>query len=209
MEQRTNTLKSVKIGDTLEGLVTGIAPFGLFVSAEGLEGLVHLSEISWDKVNNPGDFYKVGSKIKVQVIGLEDNGKRVAYSIKRLQSDPWDQIIKEYKVGQKVKGTVQKIAEYGAFVRVADGVNGLIHISEMSAGLVKDPNKILTIGQELELEIISISKSERHLGLSLKRMSGEKMKDESGEEFKPKSVKKSKKEIIEEATELDSLGEVV
>ncbi len=208
MEQRTNTLKSVKIGDTLEGLVTGIAPFGLFVSAEGLEGLVHLSEISWDKVNNPGDFYKVGSKIKVQVIGLEDNGKRVAYSIKRLQSDPWDQIIKEYKVGQKVKGTVQKIAEYGAFVRVADGVNGLIHISEMSAGLVKDPNKILTIGQELELEIISISKSERHLGLSLKRMSGEKMKDESGEEFKPKSVKKSKKEMIEEASELDSLGEV-
>lgn len=208
VEQRTQTLKTVKVGDSLSGSVTGIAPFGLFVSAEGLEGLVHLSEISWDKVNNPGDFYRVNDKVKVQIIGLEDNGKRVAYSIKRMLKDPWDEIIKNYKVGQRVKGSVQKIADYGAFVRIADGVNGLIHISEISSGLVKDPSKLLTIGQELELEIISISKSERHLGLSLKRVLQENEKDEEAKNYKPKSQKKTKSEIVESATELESLKDI-
>ncbi|MEI6462871.1 MAG: S1 RNA-binding domain-containing protein [bacterium] len=208
VEQRAQTLKTVKVGDSLSGTVTGIAPFGLFVSAEGLEGLVHLSEISWDKVNNPGDFYRVNDKVKVQIIGLEDNGKRVAYSIKRMLKDPWDEIIKNYKVGQRVKGSVQKIADYGAFVRIADGVNGLIHISEISSGLVKDPSKLLTIGQELELEIISISKSERHLGLSLKRVLQEKEGNVEAENYKPKSQKKSKSEVSESATELESLKDI-
>ena len=208
VEQRAQTLKTIKVGDSLSGTVTGIAPFGLFVSAEGLEGLVHLSEISWDKVNNPGDFYRVNDKVKVQIIGLEDNGKRVAYSIKRMLKDPWDEIIKNYKVGQRVSGSVQKIADYGAFVRIADGVNGLIHISEISSGLVKDPSKLLTIGQELELEIISISKSERHLGLSLKRVLQEKEVKEEAVNYKPKSQKKSKSEISESATELESLKDI-
>ena len=103
---------------------------------------------------------------------------------------------------------LQKIADYGAFVRIADGVNGLIHISEISSGLVKDPSKLLTIGQELELEIISISKSERHLGLSLKRVLQDTEKSEEPSNFKPKSQKKSKAEQKESATELDSLKDI-
>ena len=170
MEQRTQTLEKVKINDQLEGKVTGIAPFGLFVNAEGLEGLVHLSEISWDKVTNPADFHKVGDTVKVQIIGIDDGGKRVAYSLKRLQKDPWDQIVKKYEVGQRVKGEVTKIVDYGAFVRIDDGLNGLIHISELSDKLVKDPGKIVQVGKEYELEIISMSREERHLGLSLKRV---------------------------------------
>jgi small subunit ribosomal protein S1 len=194
LELRDKTLKQCKVGGILKGEVTGIAPFGLFVNASGLEGLVHLSEISWDKVENPADFYKVGDEVKVQIIGIEDDGRRIAYSIKRLLDDPWEDIIKKYKVGQRVKGKIQKIVEYGAFVRIDEKVNGLIHISELSDDLVSDPAKFVQVGKTYELEIISISKSERHLGLSLKRVldkkkgKGEQVKEESAEELRSLKV---------------------
>lgn len=194
LEERDETLRQCKVGDLLEGEVTGIAPFGLFVNASGLEGLVHLSEISWDKVDKPSDFHKVGDEVKVQIIGIEDNGRRIAYSIKRLQKDPWNEIIEKYKVGQVVKGTVQKIVDYGAFVRIDEEVNGLIHISELSDGLVSDPSKFVEVGKEYGLEIISISKSERHLGLSLKRAQKKRkgkvteVKEESAEELRSLNV---------------------
>ena len=154
VEKRMETLKKVKRGDRLEGNITGIAPFGLFINAQGLEGLVHLSEISWDKVTNPADFYHIGDKIDVEIINIEDSGKRVAYSIKRLQSDPWDAIVQKYKIRQRVQGEITKIVDYGAFVRVEEGLNGLIHISELSEKLVKDPGKIVELGKKYELEII-------------------------------------------------------
>ncbi len=168
---RNETIKNIKVNDILEGVVTSVTPYGLFVTAQGLEGLVHLSEISWDKVANPSDFYKIGDEVKVQLISMGDDGKRVAYSIKRLQQDTWDSIISNYKVGQIVKGTVQKIVDYGVFVRIAEGVNGLIHISELSDEPIDDVSKIISIGQELELKVLSISPVERHLGLSLKKAS--------------------------------------
>lgn len=180
MGLRNATLTGLKVGDILEGTVTGIAPFGLFVNAQGLEGLVHLSEISWDKVTNPGDFFKVEDKVKVQVIGLQDNGKRVAYSIKRLQSDPWKDIVKKYKIGQVVEGEVKSLADYGAFVKIEDGLNGLIHISELSNKLVKNPSQVVKVGEKIQVMIISISNEDRHLGLSLKR--AEKQKGEEKED---------------------------
>jgi len=180
LTQRRSTLSGLKVGDVLEGTITGIAPFGLFVNAQGLEGLVHLSEISWDKVSNPADFYKVDDKVKVQVIGLQDNGKRVAYSIKRLQDDPWKNIVNKYKIGQIVEGEVKSIADYGAFVRIEDGLNGLIHISELSNKLVKDPSQVVQVGEKIKVMIISISNEDRHLGLSLKRIKAkEEVKEES------------------------------
>lgn len=169
MKLRTQTLTSLKVGDILEGAVTGIAPFGLFINAQGLEGLVHLSEISWDKVISPADFFHVGDIVKVQVIGLQDNGKRVAYSIKRLQEDPWKSIVQKYKVGQIVDGEVKSIADYGAFIKIEDGLNGLVHISELSSKLVKNPSQVVNVGDSIKVMIISISNDDRHLGLSLKR----------------------------------------
>lgn len=185
---REDTLKKAKVGATLEGSVTSITPFGLFINAEGLDGLVHISEISWDKVSNPADFFRIGDKVKVQIIGLEDDGKRVAYSIKRLQKDPWQDVVKKYKIGQTVKGTVQKIVDYGAFVRIDEGLNGLIHISELSDDLILDPNEVVKVGDELDLMILSISQTERHLGLSLKRTKSDGKSEE----------KKEKKEESEE-----------
>ncbi len=168
LEKRAQTLKKVKEGDVLEGTVSGITPFGIFVNAQGLEGLVHLSELSWDKVEDIGAIYSVGDSVKVIVIGLSDGGKRVAYSVKRLQQDPWSQAISKFKIGDVVDGVVQKVVPYGAFVRIGEGLNGLIHISELSDKLVKNPEDIVKVGQDVKVKILSISSTERHLGLSLK-----------------------------------------
>lgn len=199
MEKRKETLDTLKTGDVLKGKITGIAPFGLFVNAEGLEGLVHLSEISWDKVSNPADFYKIEDEVDVQVIGLNDDGKRVAYSIKRLLGDPWKDIVQKYKVGQVVKGIISSIADYGAFVKIEEGLNGLIHISELSHKLVKDPRDIVKKGDEVEVMIISISNDDRHLGLSLKRLQKpEKTAKKEGEES-----------TSDDAREMEGLDEII
>ncbi|GAB4157549.1 MAG: 30S ribosomal protein S1 [Candidatus Dojkabacteria bacterium] len=201
LERREKTLQRVKESDVLSGEISGITPFGVFVNAEGLEGLVHLSELSWDKVENIGEIYKVGDKVKVMVIGISDGGKRVAYSIKRLLADPWSKVISKYKVGDVVKGEVQKVVDFGAFVRIDDGLNGLIHISEMSDKLVKDPRDIVKEGQEVEVKILSISSTERHLGLSLKwnlkASSAESSEEEVEVEEKPVKAKKAKTEKAE------------
>jgi len=167
-EQRDQTLRKTREGDVIKGTVSGITPYGIFVNAQGLEGLVHLSELSWDKVEDVGSLYKVGKPIDVMVIGISDGGKRVAYSVKRLQNDPWSEAISQYKVGDIVEGEVQKVVPYGAFVRIGKGLNGLIHISELSDNLVKDPSDIVSANQEVKVKILSISSTERHLGLSLK-----------------------------------------
>ncbi|KKP54492.1 MAG: RNA binding S1 domain protein [candidate division WS6 bacterium GW2011_GWB1_33_6] len=183
LEKRANTLKKVKEGDALEGTISGITPFGVFVNAQGLEGLVHLSELSWDKVEDIGAIYSVGDTVKVVVIGLTDGGKRVAYSIKRLQQDPWSQAISQFKIGDVVDGVIQKVVPYGAFVRIGEGLNGLIHISELSDKLVKNPEDIVKSGQEVKVKILSISSTERHLGLSLKASSDVKAPQLNEEEL--------------------------
>lgn len=203
LEKRAETLGRVKIGDTLSGEVTGIAPFGLFVNAEGLEGLVHLSEISWDKVVNPADFHNIGDTVKVQIIGIEDGGKRIAYSVKRLLDDPWNKIVQEHKVGQRVQGEVTKVVDYGAFVRIGEGLNGLVHISELSDKLVRNPEKIVQVGETYELEIISISKEERHLGLSLKRAQVSKPAEDKNSDL----VEVASSSAPEGSRELESLSE--
>lgn len=198
LEQREKTLNKVKESDVLEGIVSGITPFGIFVNAEGLEGLVHLSELSWDKVEDIGTIYAVGSKVKVMVIGISDGGKRVAYSVKRLLQDPWSAAISQFKVGDVVKGTVQKVVPYGAFVRIGEGLNGLIHISELSSQLVKNPEDIVKIGDDVDVKILSISSTERHLGLSLKATGS-----------KSEKVEEKKEEISQEelATAVDTAVE--
>jgi small subunit ribosomal protein S1 len=194
-EQRDETLRKTQEGDVLEGTVSGITPYGIFINAQGLEGLVHLSELSWDKVEDVGALYKVGDPIEVMVIGISDGGKRVAYSIKRLQKDPWAQAISEYKVGDIVEGEVQKVVPYGAFVRIGKGLNGLIHISELSDKLVKDPNDIVKPGQEVKVKILSISSTERHLGLSLKAVN----QDAEIPEKEPELTKEELSEAVSEA----------
>jgi small subunit ribosomal protein S1 len=183
VKEREATLKRIKVGDVLEGVVTGCTPFGIFVSGDGVEGLVHVSEMSWDKVDNPASIYKVGDKVKVMLIGADGDKKRIAYSIKKLQPDPWSTVISNYKVGELVSGTVTKTAPFGAFVRVGGGLNGLIHISELSEKMVTNPEDIVKVGDTVEVMIISISPNERHLGLSLKRVNGKEFTHSLDEEM--------------------------
>ncbi len=204
LEQRNQTLEKLKVGDILEGSVTGIAPFGLFVNAGGVEGLVHLSQISWDKVSNPADYFKINDVVRVQVIGLNDGGKKVAYSIKSLISDPWKDIVKKYKVGEVVEGVISSIADYGAFVKIEEGLNGLIHISELSHKLVEDPRNIVKEGDKVKVMIISISNDDRHLGLSLKRLQEPAKKEEKLDE--PEVVKTP---ASTEAREMEGLEKLI
>ncbi len=170
IESRKALLQKVKPGSVLEGVVTGLTPFGIFVNAQGLEGLVHLSELSWDKVADVSSLYKVGDKVKVMVLSIDDAGRRVAYSIKRLTKDPWKEKIKKYKIGDVVDGVVDGLVEFGAFVRVEEGINGLIHISEISDGRIEHPREVLKKGQKVKVAILGISTTSRHLSLSLKRV---------------------------------------
>lgn len=197
---KEETLKGLKEGDKLEGEVTGIAPFGIFVNAEGLEGLVHVSELSWDKIDSIEDKYKVGDKIMVQVIGISDGGKRVAYSVKRLEKDPWKDAISRFKIGDIVDGVVQRVVDFGAFVRIGDGLNGLIHISEISNRLVRNPRDFLKEGDNIKVKILTISETERHLGLSMKNLDKYSSKPEEApvKKMNKKELEKVVDQLIEE-----------
>lgn len=188
-ELLAETLKNIKTGDILSGVVTAVTSYGIFVNAEGLDGLVHVSEISWDKVENPGNFAKVGDKVKVKLIDMSEDGKRVAYSMKQLSEDPWDEVSEEYKVGGKVKGTITEVEDYGVIVKIGQGVTGLIHKSELSDEIIGDPKDVVKVGQEIEAVILTISPSERKMGLSIKKLN-----------TKSRSEKPTKKPMKRKAT---------
>lgn len=185
----------IQVGEVLTGKVSGVVDFGVFVSLGSLEGLVHISEISWDKVDDPRKFAKVGDKIQVQVIGIEND--KISLSMKRLTEDKWLHLIKDYQVGQVVKGEVTQIMPFGVFVKVDDKIDGLIHISELSFDHVADPSDIVKVSQTLELKVIDIEPESHRFGLSLKAMQAPA---EGATPAKPKA--KSKKGAGAEVTTL-------
>lgn len=154
-------LKEIKIGDSYEGKVTGIVPFGIFVEVNGLSGLVHISEIAWERVNNPADYFKVGIKIKVMVLGIDEASGKLNLSVKQLLPDPWQELAKKYSLNQTVKGKISRISPFGAFVMLEPGVEGLIHISKIP------PEKELAEGDEIECVIESIDDKKRRISLAL------------------------------------------
>lgn len=167
-EEFDKLVSGIKVGDVVKGKVSGIVDFGIFVSLGQLEGLVHISEISWDKVNHPGDFAKAGSTIEVQVIGIDDD--KISLSIKRLGSDPWLETIKDFKVGQEVTAEVVQIMPFGVFMRVNEKVDGLIHISELAHEHITDPSTVVKIGDKLTVKVIDLGPDSHRLGLSLKAL---------------------------------------
>ncbi|MBI4049386.1 MAG: S1 RNA-binding domain-containing protein [Candidatus Doudnabacteria bacterium] len=162
----------LKIGDLVEGEVTGIVDFGIFMKfGDGLEGLVHISELSWNRIDHPKDYYKVGQKVKAQIISIEKD--RVSLSIKRLEPDPWLDLIKKYQVGQMVQGKIVRLMPFGAFVEVEPNIFGLVHSVELSNEEVKDPSEVVKIDEVREFKIISIEPAEHRLGLSLRTVTKE------------------------------------
>jgi ribosomal protein S1 len=167
-KEMENKLGALKIGLVVEGTITGVVDFGAFVKFGELEGLVHISELAWQRIENPRDIVKVGQKVKAKVISI-DKG-RVSLSIKQLQEDPWLEAVKKYQIGQSVKGKVAKIMPFGVFVELDKDIQGLAHLMELSHEAVKNPEEILKPGEEKEFKIISIEPAEHRLGLSLKAM---------------------------------------
>ncbi len=163
-----NKLGKLKIGEVVEGTVTGVVDFGAFVKFGELEGLVHISELAWQRIENPKDIVKVGQKVTAKIISI-DKG-RVSLSVKQLQQDPWLEAVKKYQIGQVVKGTVTKIMPFGVFVELDKDIQGLAHIMELSHETVKNPEEFLKSGEEKEFKIISIEPAEHRLGLSLKAL---------------------------------------
>jgi len=135
-----------------------LMPFGIFVDLDGVEGLVHISEIAWEKVNNPGTYYKVGGSIEVKVLGIDDESEKLALSVKRLIPNPWEDVQEKYPVGTKIKGTVSRIVPFGAFVTVERGLEGLIHVSEARGPLEE--------GEAVEAIVTLVDKNNQKLALS-------------------------------------------
>jgi len=168
-EKRDELFSSLQVGQKVTGTVRSIAPFGVFVDLGGIDGLVHKSELSWNKVNNPEAGYRVGDQVEAEVIDINHERGRISLSMRRLQPDPWHSTVADFKVGDVIDGTVTKIVNFGAFVRVRDGLEGLIHISELSHQRVAHPSDVVHEGQALKLKIISLDSERHRLGLSLKQ----------------------------------------
>ena len=162
-------ISKIKIGDVVDGEVTGVVDFGAFVKfGDELEGLVHISELAWQRIEDPKDIVKVGDKVKAQVIAIDND--RISLSLKRLQKDPWEDAVKKYSIGQVVTGKVLKLAPFGAFVELDADIHGLAHLGELSHEKIADASQVLKEGEEREFKIISIEPAEHRLGLSVKAL---------------------------------------
>ncbi len=157
--------EKLKIGDTVTGVVTGVVDFGAFVNVDGIEGLVHISEISWERVNNPADYVKVGQNIEAKIISIDK--ERLSLSMKQLTKDPWLDEVEKFGKGDKVEGTVTRITPFGAFVQISPAVEALVHISELGSGEGVDPEKVFTLNERKEFIILEIDKDNRKISLSL------------------------------------------
>ncbi len=168
-EQREDFLANLKPGEVREGTVSSVVNFGAFVDLGGMDGLVHVSELSWKHVDHPGSVVQVGDKIQVQVLEVDLDRERISLSLKATQQDPWQEFATNHRVGELVYGRVTKLVPFGAFVQVGDGIEGLVHISEMSAHHVDLPEQVVTPGEELWVKIIDLDLQRRRISLSIKQ----------------------------------------
>lgn len=162
-------LSNLKIGDTVKGVVTGVVDYGAFVNVEGIEGLVHISEISWERVNNPSDYLKVGQTIEAKIISIDKD--RLSLSIKQLSQDPWLDEVEQFKPGDDVEGTVTRITPFGAFVQISPAVEALVHVSELGEGDNADPEKVFTLNERKSFVVLEVDKENRKISLSLGKKS--------------------------------------
>ncbi|MBT5016615.1 S1 RNA-binding domain-containing protein [Candidatus Peregrinibacteria bacterium] len=204
-EERKAALGKITIGTKVKGKISGVVNFGIFVAFEGLEGLVHISEIAWGHVKNPSDHGKVGDEVEVQIIGIE--GDKISLSMKRLMADPWADAAKTFKVGSVIKGEITRLAPFGAFMKLTDDINGLIHLSEIvreDGTPVNEPSEVLRSGEKVEAKVIDVNLDEHRIGLSLKALNEKAM---ALAEEKAKDKEEAKEEKAEEASEEEATEE--
>ncbi|CAN5485844.1 30S ribosomal protein S1 [soil metagenome] len=170
-EKRQQFLGSVTIGDKVVGTVKNITDFGAFIDLDGIDGLLHVTDMSWARLSHPGELLKVGQQIEVQVLDINKEKERVSLGIKQMQSNPWDRIEERFPVGQKITGKVTSLMPYGAFVQIEEGVEGLIHVSELSwTKRIARPSDVLTLGQEIEALVLGVNKDEQKISLGVRQL---------------------------------------
>lgn len=166
--ERADILKRLQSGDAVTGTITNLCDFGAFVDLGGLEGLIHISELSWGRVGHPADLLQAGQVVRIQVLEVERDAGRVALSLKRLHPDPWSTVSTRYIIGQTVSGTITNVVDFGAFACIEEGLEGLIHVSELAEGHFLHPRNVVTEGQQVVARVISIDSQARRLGLTLR-----------------------------------------
>ena len=169
-EVRQQILDRLQPGLVVEGQISNIVDFGAFVDLDGIDGLIHISELSWSHVNHPSEILNIGDTVQVKVLDIDRDRQRISLGLKQTQEDPWQRIVDTYNVGDELEGTVTKVVTFGAFVEILDGVEGLVHISELAAHHVESPREVVHPGDEIRVKILEIDSERRRLSLSAKRV---------------------------------------
>ena len=169
-EVRQKILDELQPGEVVEGVISNIVEFGAFVDLDGIDGLIHISELSWSHVNHPSEILQIGEKVRVKVLDIDRDRQRISLGLKQTQADPWQSVIESYQVNDVVEGKVTKVVTFGAFVEIHPGVEGLVHISELAAHHVENPREVVNQGDVLAVRVIEIDADRRRLSLSLKRV---------------------------------------
>jgi len=170
-------LDELEVGESRKGRVTSLADFGAFVNINGADGLVHLSEISWERINHPSEVLQVGQEVQVRVISVDRDRKRIGLSLRQMQHDPWEEMVAEYQVGQLVEGAITRLTKFGAFAKLSENLEGLIHISEISEKRIEHPKEVLAVGDIVTLRVIKVDTARRRIGLSMRKVESMKYSD--------------------------------
>jgi small subunit ribosomal protein S1 len=169
-EQRQQILDRLSPGTEVEGVISNIVDFGAFVDLDGIDGLIHISELSWSHVNHPSEVLEIGQTVRVKVLDVDRDRQRISLGLKQTQTDPWQRVIDETRQGDVVVGRITKVVTFGAFAEILSGVEGLIHISELADHHVENPRDVVNQGDEVNVKVIEIDPERRRLSLSLKRV---------------------------------------
>src|SRR5438045_9456738 len=173
-EQRQQSLDRLNPGDVVEVQISNIVDVGAFVDLEGMDGLIHISELSWSHVNHPSEVLEIGQKVQVKVLDIDRDRQRISLGLKQTQTDPWQQVVESYQEGDVVEGKVTKVVTFGAFVEILPGVEGLVHISELANHHVENPREVVAQGDTVHVLILEVDAERRRLSLSLKRVDAER-----------------------------------
>jgi small subunit ribosomal protein S1 len=206
--RKVQLIEQLKQGDVINGRVSGLRSFGAFVDLGGADGLIHISELAWHRVNHPKEVVKVGDEIDVYVLSLDKDEQRIALSRKKLMPNPWSLVEDNYATGTLIEGKVTRVVNYGAFVEIEPGVEGLLHISQLSRENVEDPNEIISEGETHLLRIISLDSDRQRIGLSLKGVTTEEQiewmsqrESESVDEIESDEITEIVEDLLESAEE--------
>ncbi len=172
-EDRERILDRLQPGQVVEGKISNIVDFGAFVDLDGIDGLIHISELSWSHVNHPSEILQIGDTVSVKVLDIDRDRQRISLGLKQTQADPWQRVVDTYNVGDELEGTVTKVVTFGAFVEILDGVEGLVHISELAQHHVENPRELIRPGDQVRVKILEIDSERRRLSLSIKRVEGQ------------------------------------